>query len=130
MAKKQDFLKIGKDFHFAVGHSGIIILHDEASTVLLRCKTDKKELYCSARAQFYLLYGEELAAEVAGDFKDNRAIFQYYKLPNCPDCDKCRLVDECRNRQIQTIKRTITEIELKNNIRQINLKEALSNDEE
>ena len=77
-----------------------------------------------------LLYGEELAAEVAGDFKDNRAIFQYYKLPNCPDCDKCRLVDECRNRQIQTIKRKITEIELKNNIRQINLKEALSNDEE
>ena len=59
MAKKQDFLKVGKDFHFAVGHSGIIILHDEASTVLLRCKT-KKELYCSARAQFYLLYGEEL----------------------------------------------------------------------
>ena len=59
MAKKQDFLKVGKDFHFAVGHSGIIILHDEASTVLLRCKT-KKELFCSARAQFYLLYGEEL----------------------------------------------------------------------
>lgn len=60
MAKKQDFLKLGKNFHFAVGHSGIIILHDEASTVLLRCKTDKKELYCSARAQFYILYGEEL----------------------------------------------------------------------
>lgn len=60
MAKKQDFLKIGKDFHFAVGHSGIIILHDEESTVLLRCKTDKKELYCSARGLFYILYGEEL----------------------------------------------------------------------
>ena len=58
MAK--EILKLGKDFHFAVGHSGIIILHDEASTVLLRCKTDKKELYCSARAQFYILYGEEL----------------------------------------------------------------------
>lgn len=59
MAKKQDFLEVGKGFHQLVGHSGIIILHDEASTVLLRCNT-KKELFCSARAQFYLLYGEEL----------------------------------------------------------------------
>lgn len=58
MAKK-DFLKSGKDFHYLVGHSGIIVLHDEASTVLLRCKT-KKELYCSAQAKFYLLYGDEL----------------------------------------------------------------------
>ena len=58
MAKK-DFLKKGKNFHYLVGHSGIIVLHDEASTVLLRCKT-KKELYCSAQAKFYLLYGDEL----------------------------------------------------------------------
>ena len=55
---KKDFLKKGKDFHYLVGHSGIIVLH-EASTVLLRCKT-KKELYCSAQAKFYLLYGDEL----------------------------------------------------------------------
>jgi len=55
---KKDFLKKGKDFHYLVGHSGIIVLH-EASTVLLCCKT-KKELYCSAQAKFYLLYGDEL----------------------------------------------------------------------
>ena len=56
----QNCQHIGTVFvHHLAGHSGIIILHDEASTVLLRCKT-KKELFCSARAQFYLLYGEEL----------------------------------------------------------------------
>lgn len=84
----------------------------------------------AARKTVSLLYGEDLAAEVAGDFKDNRAIFQYYRLPNCPNCDKCRLVEECRNKQILAIKRKMKAIELERGIRQIDLKEELSNDDE
>lgn len=77
-----------------------------------------------------LLYGEELAREIAEDFKDPHAIFQYYKLPNCPNCDSCRLKDECRNKQILTIKKKIKAIELERNIRQIDLKEELTNNDE
>ena len=84
----------------------------------------------TARKTVSLLYGEELAAEVAGDFKDNRAIFQYYRLPNCPNCNQCRLVEECRNKQILAIKRKMRAIELERNIHQIDLKEELSNDDE
>jgi len=84
----------------------------------------------TARKTVSLLYGEDLAREIAEDFKDPHAIFQYYKLPNCPDCDNCRLVDECRNRQILTIKKKIKAIELKRNIHQIDLKDELTNDDE
>lgn len=43
-----------------------------------------------------MLYGTEITNEVIGDMKDRKAIFQYYKLPNCPHCDNCKLTDECK----------------------------------
>lgn len=62
-----------------------------------------------ARKTLALLYGQEIADEVIDDMKDRKAIFQYYKLPNCPYCEKCQLADECKKEAMDKISRNMIE---------------------
>jgi ribosomal protein S12 methylthiotransferase accessory factor len=40
----------------------------------------------------------DLARTVAEDLADGAAIFHFVKLPNCPDCATCELMDDCLTR--------------------------------
>lgn len=54
-----------------------------------------------------ILYGHEMTSEVVGDLFDRNAIFQYYKFPNCPNCGKCKLKQECKQKVMMQIKERI-----------------------
>ena len=50
-----------------------------------------------------VLYGHKMMTEVVGDLDDRNAIFQYYKFPNCPNCEKCKLKQECKHEAIMQL---------------------------
>ncbi len=54
-----------------------------------------------------ILYGNQIAKEIEEDFSDNLKIFQYYILPNCPECNNCKLASECREKEVIAIKNRI-----------------------
>ncbi|NDV83399.1 YcaO-like family protein [Bacteroides sp. 51] len=53
------------------------------------------------------LYGIKLAKEIISDFKEPNKIFQHYHMPNCPCCDKCSLLNECKVQDIHRINITL-----------------------
>lgn len=71
------------------------------------------------------LYGESMAKEVITDFRDERKIFQYYKLPNCPYCTSCNLRADCRARQIRTLHLNITRMEKQKLLDQMKIQDYL-----
>ena len=76
-----------------------------------------------------VLYGEQTAKEIAEDFSDNSNIFQYYKLPNCPDCDSCKLASECREKEVMSIQQKIKQKQILYSKTQIMIKDDLASEE-
>lgn len=59
-----------------------------------------------------ILYDPKLAKEIINDFSSPEDIFQYYKFPNCPNCNFCKLSDECKMKEIRRIQLRMMELEL------------------
>lgn len=75
-----------------------------------------------------IMYGEDLANDVKKDFANPENIFQYYKLPNCPNCEKCKLLYDCREKEINSIKHRIRQVQKRYNISQLNVQKDLEDD--
>lgn len=73
------------------------------------------------------LYGYKIAIEVMNDFEHPNKIFQYYKFPNCPYCDKCEIVMDCKMKEISEINTVIKEKASMNPINQLDLRMILEN---
>ena len=61
----------------------------------------------NAKRILELFYGKELANEVIHDLSNPKVVFQYYKMPNCPDCNNCSLYNDYRKRHITNLQQRI-----------------------
>lgn len=41
------------------------------------------------------IYGKQLTQEIIHDMSNNNAVFQYFKFPNCFNCDQCEVRNQC-----------------------------------
>lgn len=73
------------------------------------------------------LYGYKIAIEVINDLEYPNKIFQYYKFPNCPYCDKCEIFMDCKMKEINDINTVIKEKANMNPINQLGLRMILEN---
>ena len=76
------------------------------------------------------LYGQDLAREVIDDFRDPKKVFQYYRLPNCPNCTSCKLQGECRVKQIRKLNSNICKIEMNHPLQQSQVMHYIENPNE
>lgn len=67
----------------------------------------KDDNHNNAKRILELFYGKELADEVLYDLSNPKAVFQYYRMPNCPNCNSCSLYNDCRKRHITDLQQRI-----------------------
>lgn len=73
------------------------------------------------------LYSKELAEEIIHDLSSPQDIFQYYKLPNCPFCEKCQLNNDCKQKEMNTIQERIKDRWVTNRIDQTDILSEIEN---
>ncbi len=73
-----------------------------------------------------IIYNTELIKDVYNDLKEEQNIFQYYELPNCFNCDKCEIINNCKFFEVLKIVKQLQTKHQDNIIDQLNLKDVFS----